>query len=73
MGLLEDKVAIVTGASSGIGRAAALLSSAEGAAVVINGRNRTALDHVLGSIHAGGGRVVAVQAMLACRRRMRGW
>jgi len=55
MGLLEDKVAIVTGASSGIGRAAALLFSAEGAAVVINGRNRTALDHVLGSIHAGGG------------------
>jgi NAD(P)-dependent dehydrogenase (short-subunit alcohol dehydrogenase family) len=37
MGLLEDKVAIVTGASSGIGRAAALLFSAEGAAVVING------------------------------------
>lgn len=60
MGLLENKVAIVTGASSGIGRAAALLFSAEGAAVVINGRNSAALDHVLGSIRAEGGRAVAV-------------
>lgn len=38
MGLLQDKVVIITGASSGIGRAAALLFSAEGAAVVLNAR-----------------------------------
>ncbi len=36
MGLLENKVAIITGASSGIGRAAALLFSAQGAALVLN-------------------------------------
>lgn len=36
MGMLQNKVAIITGASSGIGRAAAMLFSAEGAAVVLD-------------------------------------
>jgi len=36
MNLLQGKVALITGASSGIGRAAALLFSAEGANVVLN-------------------------------------
>jgi NAD(P)-dependent dehydrogenase (short-subunit alcohol dehydrogenase family) len=37
---LENKVAVVTGAASGIGRAIALAFGAEGAAVVVNYRSR---------------------------------
>lgn len=60
MGVLQDKVAIITGASSGIGRAAALLFSAEGAAVVLNARGETALEDVAARIRAGGGNVRVV-------------
>lgn len=61
MGILQDKVAIVTGASSGIGRAAALLFAAEGASVVLNGRSPAALESVAHGIRDRGGkaRVVA--------------
>lgn len=60
MGMLQDKVAIITGASSGIGRAAALLFSAEGAAVVLNARGEQALEEVAATIRAQGGKAVAV-------------
>lgn len=60
MGLLQDKVAIITGASSGIGRAAALLFSAEGAAVVLNARGESALEAVAARIRDRGGRVRTV-------------
>jgi NAD(P)-dependent dehydrogenase (short-subunit alcohol dehydrogenase family) len=51
----QGKVVIVTGASSGIGRAAALAFAARGAAVVAVGRDRAALDDVVGRMAAGGG------------------
>lgn len=60
MGMLQNKVAIITGASSGIGRAAALIFSAEGAAVVLNARGEAALEDVAESIRAQGGRVRTV-------------
>lgn len=60
MGMLQDKVAIITGASSGIGRAAALLFGAEGAAVVLNGRNAAALEEVAELVRAQGGRAKAI-------------
>lgn len=60
MGALSNKVAIVTGASSGIGRAAATLFAREGAAVVVSGRNEERLDELVAEIAAAGGRAVAV-------------
>ncbi|MFC0220339.1 SDR family oxidoreductase [Pseudochelatococcus lubricantis] len=61
MGMLQNKVAVVTGASSGIGRAAALLFSAEGAAVILNARGEKGLNEVAETIRARGGkaRIVA--------------
>lgn len=60
MGMLENKVAIITGASSGIGRAAAMLFSAQGATVVLNARHAPALEAVADEIRANGGQVVTV-------------
>ncbi|MGV8936481.1 MAG: SDR family oxidoreductase [Allorhizobium sp.] len=60
MGMLQDKVVIITGASSGIGRAAALLFSAEGATVILNARGKAALEDVAIAIRAGGGRAAIV-------------
>lgn len=60
MKLLENKVAIITGASSGIGRATAMLFAAEGAAVVINARGEKALHEVAADIREAGGWVHTV-------------
>lgn len=57
---LHGKVAIVTGASSGIGRAAALRFAAEGARVVVTARRRPELDALVAAIADRGGRAVAV-------------
>lgn len=55
MRLLEGKVAIVTGASAGIGRAIALMFAAHGAAVVISARSKARLDQVADEIRSKGG------------------
>ncbi|SCB56399.1 NAD(P)-dependent dehydrogenase, short-chain alcohol dehydrogenase family [Rhizobium aethiopicum] len=60
MTLLNDKIAIVTGASSGIGRAAAKVFAREGAKLVISGRRQDALEAVVAEIEAEGGKAVAV-------------
>ena len=54
-GRLQDKVAIVTGASRGIGREIALLFSREGARLVLTARNSQALEAVAKAIQASGG------------------
>ena len=60
---LKDKVAIVTGASRGIGRAAALALAAEGANLAVNyARSSAAADEVVAEITAAGGSAIAIQA-----------
>jgi NAD(P)-dependent dehydrogenase (short-subunit alcohol dehydrogenase family) len=58
-GKLEGKVAIVTGAASGIGRATALLMAAEGAAVVVADLNADGAARVVAEIARAGGRAHA--------------
>lgn len=60
---LMDKVAVVTGASRGIGRATALALATEGASVVVNyARSSTAADEVVAEITGNGGSAIALQA-----------
>jgi len=58
----RGKVAVVTGASSGIGRATALAFGQAGAAVALVGRDAPALDDVRWQIHDAGGQALVVTA-----------
>ena len=70
-GLLQDKVVLITGASRGIGAAAARLFAEEGAAVVLAARSIDALDHLVDEVRASGGTADAVRLDLADRDGVR--
>ncbi len=58
MNQLDNKVAIITGAGTGIGRAAALLFARQGASLVLNGRRKPELDAIAAEIVNAGGKAV---------------
>ncbi|WP_030899519.1 SDR family NAD(P)-dependent oxidoreductase [Streptomyces sp. NRRL F-5126] len=71
IGLLTGKVVFITGASRGIGAAAARLFAAEGAAVVLAARSTGALEGIAAEIRAAGGVADAVTLDLADRASIR--
>jgi NAD(P)-dependent dehydrogenase (short-subunit alcohol dehydrogenase family) len=62
MALLESKVAIVTGAGSGIGREVALLYAAEGAKVVVSDVNESAAKETVSLIQRNSGEAFFIKA-----------
>jgi NAD(P)-dependent dehydrogenase (short-subunit alcohol dehydrogenase family) len=69
---LEDRVALITGGTSGIGRATAALFASEGAVVVLTGRNTQRGEEVAQGIVEAGGRATFMRADVRladdCRR-----
>src|SRR5690348_17296247 len=57
---LEGKIAIITGASRGIGAAAARLFASEGASVVLASRSEEEMTHIVEEIRSVGGNALAV-------------
>src|SRR5918998_2528036 len=56
--MIQDKVVIITGASSGIGEATAKLLASKGARVVLGARREQNLQHLVDDIHHAGGQAV---------------
>jgi 3-oxoacyl-[acyl-carrier protein] reductase len=69
--LLAGKIAVVTGAGQGMGRAIALAFGAHGATVVIAGRHSDELAQTADSIAAAGGKVIPVVADVTSRADVR--
>lgn len=59
---LKNKVALITGSSSGIGRAIAQGFGREGASVVVHGRNVERIEKVTAEVRALGSRAIGIQA-----------
>ncbi len=60
MSQLQDRVAVITGASKGIGRSIAVAYAAEGARVVLASRSREGLDAVAREVREAGGMALAI-------------
>ena len=65
---MNGKVAIVTGVSSGIGRATALRLAKEGAGVAVAARRADRLESLVQQIEAAGGHAIAVATDVADRQ-----
>ena len=64
---LQDKVVVITGAGSGMGRAMANLFAAEGAKIVAGEWNKTSLCEVIEEVTAAGGTIIGLQGNIAER------
>lgn len=69
----KDRVVLVTGATSGIGRATALALGAEGAHIVAAGRRADRLDQVAAGIRAAGGKATTVAGDVRDEATCRAW
>ena len=72
-GALEGKVAAITGASSGIGEATALVLAREGAAVALGARREDRLTDLAERIEAGGGRALPIAVDVGDEASARGF
>ena len=72
MAKLDGKVAVLTGASSGIGEATAEALAAEGASVVVAARREERLNELVERIEGGGGRTLSVSCDVADERQAHG-
>ncbi|RYD88741.1 MAG: SDR family NAD(P)-dependent oxidoreductase, partial [Sphingomonadales bacterium] len=64
---MDGRIALITGAASGIGREGALVFAQAGAKVALSDSNATALEAVVAEVKAAGGEAVAIVADLARR------
>ena len=71
MGRLQDKVAIITGGTSGMGRDTAYVFAEEGAKVVITGRNEARAKEVVENIESNGGEALYVIADMTNRDELK--
>lgn len=68
MSEMKDKVALITGASSGIGRATAEAFAAKGARVALAARRQNELDSLVAEIEDRGGKATAIKTDVSCAK-----
>ncbi|WP_053959166.1 SDR family oxidoreductase [Sulfobacillus thermosulfidooxidans] len=70
MSTIADKVVVITGASSGIGEAAARLLASRGAKLVLAARRRERLESIAQDLQAGGGQVAIIPVDVTKRNQV---